>query len=74
MQQLNFTRKVAGIHTARVNANRELVIRQAAGFGWRVSIRDIGTKGHGTDLRLSRPTLGAAKQEAATFAGSLASL
>lgn len=72
--QLNFNRKVKGIHVAPLNGNRELVLHQAAGFGWRLSIRDQGTKGFGTDLRLSRPTLGAAKDEAGRFASSLISL
>lgn len=72
--KLTFVRKVAGIHTAQINATRELVVRKAGSWGWRVSIRDIGTKGLGTDLRLTCPNLGDAKIQAATFAGSLVTL
>lgn len=74
MQQLKFTRKVRGIHTAQLNGNREIVLHQAGCFGWRASIRDIGAKGFGTDLRLTSPTLGEAKNEAGRFASSLITL
>lgn len=69
--ELKFIRKVAGIYVAPVNTQRELVLHRAAGFGWRLSIRDQGTKGFGTDLRCTRPTLPALQDEARSFAGSL---
>ena len=72
--QLEFTRKVAGIYVAPLNASRELVLHRAARTGYRLSIRDIGTKGFGTDLRLTQPTLSAAKDEAWHFAYSLVTL
>lgn len=53
---LHFTRVVSGIYTATIG-QRELVAHHTVRYGWQLGIRDTGTKGFGTDLHVSRPTL-----------------
>lgn len=74
--QLDFIRIVAGTYTAPLNSQRELVLHRAVGTGtgWRLSIRDKGTRGFGTDLRLSAQKLADAQFEAALFAAKLTTL
>lgn len=71
MSELKFTRKVAGIYVAPLGA-RELVLHRAQ--GWRLSIRDAGARGFGTDLRCVSAKLESAQAEAQRFAVSIASL
>lgn len=71
MAELKFTLKVRGIYVAPLGA-RELVLHRAK--GWRLSIRDAGARGFGTDLRCVSAKLEAAQIEAQRFAASIAGL